>query len=151
MSCDDVKVTLTKMERRSDGSESYFDMEGLFGLNLPILLEWRPEEQQTQSVSSTSIPARESRWVGLFSDSTVLSANHALRHYRLESSKSKFKVAITLSARGIPAITSRDYVIYRANTVLFREKLGDEHVDVTDVSYRIEPKHEIQLTVPPID
>ena len=135
----DVQVGITKMEwvicdRYKEGGKfmTYEDMG--YNTKFPIMLEWSPDEQGSKEVSRITIPAGETRLVGLFSSATILSASHDIRRHLPVHLPFVHKVAIRLSARGVRAITSRDYIISRMG-------MGREE----EIPFEIEPKGTIQL------
>ncbi len=136
----DVKVELAKIEWSQTGQSDYICCDTTVGIHLPVALEWRPDEQESEGVSSTAIPAGASRWIGLFSERTVLSANHNIRSDSLDSLSFDYKVLIRLSARGIPAIKSPDYEICRVNRGCA--------FDVRNIPYEVTPKAPYQLANP---
>ena len=84
--------------------------------NLPIALEWSPQEQDSSGVQETKIPAGSSCWIGLFEIDPnsggqsyfMLSANHGVRG-SLMLLPDRYRFKIRLSAEGIPAIESAYY------------------------------------------
>ena len=142
----DVRVELLKMDLafpdtyyEEDRFITYDDMGHT--TNFPIVLEWSPDEQISKEVSCTTIPAGASRLVGLFSEAFVLSASHAIRPSLGVSSSFVYRVAVRISAKKIPTITSRDYIVSRIN------KTGAV-VRVQDIPYEIEPKDACELMNP---
>jgi len=139
----DVRVELIKMElafpdtySEEDRYITYEDMGCVTAF--PIVLEWSPVEQISEGVSCTTIPAGASRLVGLFSESFILSASHEVRPSLGVSSSFVYRVAVQISAKGIPAISSRDYIVSRFNR-------SGEVMRVRDIPYVIEPKDAYEL------
>lgn len=128
---------------RLEDRATYIDRKelGTADINLPIMLEWSPQQQHRQGVSSTTIPAGTERLIGLFSSQTILAADYQVRGYLGVSSMIVYKIAIRLSAREIPAITSVDYVVSRINKSEFL-------VAERNISYEVFPAGPIQLVNP---
>ena len=128
---------------RIEDRATYVDRKelGEADINLPIMLEWSPQQQHRQGVSSTTIPAGTERVIGLFSSQTILTADYQVRGYLSVSSMFVYRIAIRLSARGIPAITSADYVISRINKSEFA-------VADRDIRYEVFPAGPVQLVSP---
>ncbi len=101
----------------------------------PIMLEWSPDEQGARGVLSATIPAGTSRLVGLFSLHSILSASHDIRSSLLVSMAFVYKVAVQISARGISAITTGDYIVTRIGS-------GREE----EIPYKIEPESAVQIS-----
>ena len=157
----DVRVELVKIEEgfltreacidfanedgcgRLEDRATYVDRKdlGKDGINLPIMLEWNPQQQHSQGVSSTTIPAGTERLIGLFSSQTILAADYDMRGYLGVSSGVVYKIAIRLSARDIPAITSQEYVISRINKSEFL-------VSERNIRYEVYPGGAFELVSP---
>ena len=144
----DVRVELVKLETASfvthtehGVSFSNFGEEGncewypFEYVNLPISLEWSPQSQISDGVSSTDILAGSSCEIGLFHGDQILAANHDVRGLcRILSHDFIYKIAIRVSARMIRAITSQDYTVSR-------EGSGD----INTIPFVIEPNCPVEL------
>ena len=116
----DVQVGLTKLEMSfancPDDDREFLTNKDIGRLAaFPIMLEWNPEQQGCENVLSTTIPAGTSRLVGLFSTQAILTVRHEVRPRLTISSAFVYRVAIQLSARGLPAVTSQDFLVSRTN------------------------------------
>ncbi len=105
-------------------------------VDLPVLLEWNPNEHDSSGMSCTTIPAGSSCRFGLFYGDIILAANHDIRH----SSRTfpvgyAHRIAIELSAQGIRALNSRDYIVARSG-------LGR----LEDIPFEVDPVGPIRLS-----
>ncbi len=139
----EVRVELVKMEfafpdtyTEEERFLTYEDMGRI--TKFPIILEWSPDEQISNEISCITIPAGTSRLIGLFSETFILSASHDIRPNLGVSSSLVYRVAVQVSARCVPAITSCDYVISRINR-------SGVVVRVAEIPYEIEPNEACEL------
>ena len=137
----DVQVALVKLkysfpDHHLRGDCKFITDEDMGHITkFPIMLEWSPDEQVASGVLSATIPARTSRLVGLFSMHSILSASPDIRSSLLVSMGFVYKVAVQISARGIPAITTGDYIVTRIGT-------GREE----EIPFKIEPEGAVQIS-----
>ncbi len=144
----DVMVELVKLETASFvshtehgvaisnfGEEGDCEWDSFQYVDLPILLEWRPQSQVSEGVSVTDIPAGSSREIGLFYGDQILAANHGIwDSCRIASHSFIHRVAFRGSARMIRTITSQDYAVSR-------EGSGE----INSIPFVIEPNRPFEL------
>ena len=132
----EVQVTLQRLQICDFINAKRIDFQRV---NLPILLEWDPQEQESGGKSTTTIPAGSSRRIGLFENNYILSANTKVRRSVTIDTKvyrRTYYVILRVSATGISATDSAEYTVTYTTASAPPEGGDDTPVDIEPKGYQ---------------
>ena len=131
-----VRVTLERLQIFDFIKSMRVDLPEV---NLPVLLEWDPQEQESEGKSITTIPAGTSRRIGLFENNYILAANRkARRSVTIDTNvyRRAYFVILRVSATGILATYSSEYTVTYTTASAPPEDSDGSPVDIEPKGYR---------------
>lgn len=142
----DVRVELVKIDMLDFATS---ERTTALPVELPILLEWNPLQQDSAGISTATIPAGSSLWCGIICGDRVQSANRSRRkdlNIETRVFRREYYAVVRLTAEGISAVDSPEFkIICRQIRVVpgFNDEVSREVAPGTP--FDIEPKCAVEI------